>query len=66
MNSYCVKGGVPFEVIEKIEVIKARKSPEESMYVNMDNWPEDPEQEMKKQATRFKAYLDVMFQKNTR
>ena len=55
--SYCVKGGVPAEAIIRIEVIKAKKLPRKQVDIDMSDWPDDVDLEMKKQAERLKEHL---------
>jgi len=57
--SYCVKGGVPFESIAKIDIIKAKKLEREVRDIETGNWPEDVEQHTKDQVERLRGYLQA-------
>lgn len=64
--SYCVKGGIPFSALIKIDVIKAKKlSVERHAEVDESDWLKDPEAEMKKQATRLRDYLEAKLRSET-
>ena len=58
--SFCVQGGIPWEAIQRVDIIQARKIARNSARIDTGDWPaskEAAESEMNLQTDRLKKYL---------